>query len=40
MEQPLPADAGAWRIEAEYSLLGLFPQTAEALLFTNIGEEA
>ena len=40
VEQPLTEDAGAWQVKVEYRLLGLLPQSAEATLFTGIGEKA
>lgn len=40
VEQPLPEDAGAWKVKVEYRLLDLIPLTAETTLFTGIGEEA
>lgn len=40
VEQPLPEDAGAWRVKVEYRLLGLIPLSAETTLFTGIGGEA
>ena len=40
VEQPLTEDAGAWRVQVEYRLLGLIPQSAETALFAGIGEEA
>lgn len=40
VEQPLPEDAGAWRVKVEYRLLGLIPLSAATTLFTGIGGEA
>ena len=40
VEQPLTEDAGGWQVKVEYRLLGLLPQSAEATLFTGIGEKA
>ena len=40
VEQPLTEDAGAWQVKVEYRLLSLLPQSAEATLFTGIGEKA
>lgn len=40
VEQPLPEDAGTWRVKVEYRLLGLIPLSAATTLFTGIGGEA
>lgn len=40
VEQPLPEDTGSWQVRVEYRLLGLIPQSAEAALFSSIGEDA
>lgn len=35
--QPLPEDAGMWRVRVHYDFLGVLPCTAEGAVFTVLG---